>query len=130
MANVSITLRNAPEFRGALWLNEFTGQITVRRPLFGECDEDSFRDRVWTDEDELAVTEWMQDIADINAARNTVFDGVNRVASENRFHLYGIISTVWFGTASRGLTIGLSHILEPKKKQQIRDTFRPLALAR
>lgn len=101
MANVSIILRNAPKFRGALWLNEFTGQITVRKPLFGECDESIFRDRTWTDDDELAVTEWMQDVAEINATRNTVFDGVNRVASENRFHpvrdFLDSASVIWDG---------------------------------
>ena len=85
MANVAIVIRNAAEFRGTVWLDDFTGQVYLRNPLPGE-DPASFHERAWSDVDELTVTEWIQDRYDISVQKNVVFDGVLRVANEHHFH--------------------------------------------
>jgi predicted P-loop ATPase len=85
MANVAIILRNAPEFRDALWFDEFSDCIAIRKPLPTD-DPTAFCERQWTDDDERAITEWVQDVAEMNVHKNTVFDAVIRVAKERVFH--------------------------------------------
>jgi Virulence-associated protein E len=86
MSNVALVIRNEPSWNGTLGLDEFSLSITVQRPLPWD-DPAKFRPRCWTDDDELAATEWMQRVAEIySVPRTIVFDGVSRVADEHRFH--------------------------------------------
>jgi predicted P-loop ATPase len=86
MSNVALVIRNEPCWRGTVWLDEFALAIAIRNPLPWD-DPGTFRPRFWTDNDELAATEWMQRTALIHSVTGKiVFDGVSRVASEHRFH--------------------------------------------
>lgn len=87
MSNVALLLREAAETRGALGHNEFTGMISVLRKWPWEQGAGNpCHDRPWTDEDELAMVEWVQQFAGIHAQRNAIFDAVQRVAYEYKYH--------------------------------------------
>lgn len=87
MANVATALREAEEVRGALGFNEFTGMISVVRKWPWEPGyPNPCQDRPFTDDDELAIMEWIQATAGIHAPRGAIFDAVQRVASEGKYH--------------------------------------------
>lgn len=87
MANVAMVLRNHADVANSLGFNEFTGMISVQRKLPGEPNPGTpCEDRPWTDDDELVILEWVQRVAGVHAPRNAVFDAVQRVANENRYH--------------------------------------------
>jgi predicted P-loop ATPase len=86
MSNIAIVLRDVPEFQQTIGFNEFTGILWVLRNFPWEYGAGHPCDRPWTDDDELAVTEWMQQQAGIHARRGDVFDAVRRVSAENKFH--------------------------------------------
>lgn len=87
MSNVAVVLREAEEIKGAIGLNDFTGMISVLRKLPWERGyPNPCETRPWSDDDELAVMEWIQGTAGIHAPRGAVFDAVQRVAAEGRFH--------------------------------------------
>ena len=87
MSNAAIVIREADEIKGSLGLNEFTGMISVLKKWPWETGyPNPCEVRPWTDEDELAMTEWVQGIAGIHAPRAAIFDAVQRVANEYKFH--------------------------------------------
>jgi putative DNA primase/helicase len=87
MSNVATVLRNAEEVKGTLGFNDFTGMISVLRKFPWEAGyPNPCQDRPWTDDDELALMEWVQATAGIHAPRGAIFDAVQRVASEAKYH--------------------------------------------
>jgi putative DNA primase/helicase len=86
MANVTMALRGDEAFRGSIGYNEFTGMISSQRRFPWEPNSGAPCERPWTDEDEFALTEWIQKEIGISAPRTVVFDAVYRVAVENKYH--------------------------------------------
>jgi putative DNA primase/helicase len=86
MSNATIILREAEELRACVGFNEFAGMLWVQRKFPWEKGYGNPCDRAWTDDDELALTEWMQAVAGVHIRKNDVFDAVRRVAAEYRFH--------------------------------------------
>jgi putative DNA primase/helicase len=86
MSNVSLVLREAPEFRGAFGFDEFSGTVSALRKLpWEENPGKPCAPRECNDDDEIALLEWIQ-LAGIHAHKNAVFDAVQRVAAETKFH--------------------------------------------
>lgn len=87
MSNAAVVLREAEEIKGSFGFNEFTGMISVLKKLPWEYGyPNPCQDRPWTDDDELAVMEWMQGTAGIHAPKGAIFDAVQRIASEYKYH--------------------------------------------
>lgn len=86
MGNAAIILREAAELKGAIGFNEFTGMLWVGRKFPWERGYGTACDRPWTDDDELAVMEWIQNQAGLHARRGDIFAAVCRVAAEYKFH--------------------------------------------
>lgn len=87
MSNASVVIREADEIKGSFGFNEFTGMISVLKKLPWEYGyPNPCADRPWTDEDELAVMEWMQGTVGIHAPKGAIFDAVQRIAAENKYH--------------------------------------------
>jgi putative DNA primase/helicase len=85
MANIAIVLRAAEEWRRVLGYDKFANQITLRAAPPWVDESHHWKERAWTDGDELASTEWIQRLG-VHAPKNIVFDGVARVASECPYH--------------------------------------------
>jgi predicted P-loop ATPase/phage/plasmid primase-like uncharacterized protein len=86
MSNVTVALSEAPELKGAIWFDEFSRKIRVRKRLPWEPGDGTPCDaREWTKEDLLATVEWVQR-AGIHALKHIVQDAVERVAFKNKFH--------------------------------------------
>lgn len=83
--NLSLALREDPEWRDVLALNKFTGWITLRKAPPWE-DAAKFKERHWTDADERQATIWLQNAGIQNAFSKAVFEAVTTVAEENPFH--------------------------------------------
>jgi putative DNA primase/helicase len=83
LANVSMVLRDAPEFRNKFGVNTFTHT----QMILGELPWDKCEDpRPIDDSDPIKFQEWLQK-NDINVkAKNTVIDAMLSVASENPFN--------------------------------------------
>lgn len=80
--NVVIILRHDPKLAGALALNEMEHNIVARqnlpwRPVNGTSQ--------WIDADDAALRFYLERFYGINS-KDRIFDAVNVVASENRFH--------------------------------------------
>lgn len=87
MSNVAIMLREAAEIKGSFAFNEFTGMIHVMRKLPWEPGAGNpCKDRWMDDQDELGALEWVQGTGGIHATRGVVFDAIQRVASEGKYH--------------------------------------------
>jgi putative DNA primase/helicase len=86
MGNVVLVLRNDDAVRGSIWFNEFTGMISVRKQFPWESDPGAPCERPWTDADELALTEWLQLVVGLHCPSHIVFQGVARIADDNKFH--------------------------------------------
>lgn len=85
LANVATMFREAPEWADALAYDQFANRIVLRRPPPWEGASPGWRERRWTDTDELAATEWTQN-AGIAAPKTVVFDAAARIAAERMFH--------------------------------------------
>src|SRR5260370_24080187 len=87
MSNVAVVWREAEEITGSRGFNEFTGMISVLKKLPWELGyPNPVEDRTLTDDDELAILEWIQGTAGVHAPRNAVFDAIQRIASEYKFN--------------------------------------------
>lgn len=86
--NVARAFRVAPELKGALALNEMSGQIEVRRPLPTIAAKAARRaGRGIDDADAILMTEWIQLTAHwFSLSTKTVQEGIIAAAAENRFH--------------------------------------------
>jgi putative DNA primase/helicase len=81
--NACVALREHPELTGKITYDEFNGCTFVAGPL----PWDTRSNRPWSEFDDLAATEWMQDSSvGILVGPTVVRDAVQRVAYENRFH--------------------------------------------
>lgn len=87
MSNVAIVLREAGEINGCFAFNEFTGMIHIMKKLPWEPGAGNpCKDRWMDNDDELATVEWVQSIAGVHATRGIVFDAIQRVAVEHKYH--------------------------------------------
>jgi putative DNA primase/helicase len=83
LANISLALRTAPEFRGKFGKNEFSHTLMV----LGELPWGEFKDpRPIEDSDPIKLQEWLQNNGINVNAKNTVIDAMQSVASENPFN--------------------------------------------
>lgn len=80
--NVAIILRNDPKFKGALGLNEMDHNIVARRSLPWRQVHGSSQ---WVDADDAALRYHLERVYGISS-KDKIFDAVNVVAGENRFH--------------------------------------------
>ncbi|NEI57460.1 virulence-associated E family protein [Rhizobium leguminosarum] len=101
--NVARAFRFAPDLKGALALNEMSGQIEVRRPLptiaAGAARPAG---RGIDDTDAILLTEWIQMEAHwFNLTTKMVQEGIVAAAAENRFHPVRnyLDALVWDGKA-------------------------------
>ena len=80
--NTVLILRNDPRLAGALALNEMEHNIVARRSLpWRKVDGAS----QWTDSDDAALRYYLERAYGING-KDRIFDAVNVVAQENKFH--------------------------------------------
>ncbi len=83
LANISLVLRTAPEFKGKLGIDQFSHKLMIRGGLPWDKREDP---RQVEDSDPIKFQEWLQK-NEINVkAKNTVIDAMLSVASENPFN--------------------------------------------
>ena len=80
--NVAIILRNDPKLKGALGLNEMDHNIITRRSLPWRQVRGTSQ---WVDADDAALRYYLEKHYNI-ASKDKIFDAVNVVAGENRFH--------------------------------------------
>ena len=80
--NAVIILRHDPKLAGCLALDEMTSNIVARKSLpWRRVKEDS----QWIDADDAALRFYLERVYGI-ASKDKIFDAVNIVATENRFH--------------------------------------------
>jgi len=83
-ANVFRAIYDNPFWAGVIALNEFSGLITLRaKPPW---TEPNFKPRPWTDEDTRLAMLWVQDVDQIFAKTDVVFEAIAIVAERNKFH--------------------------------------------
>ena len=80
--NVAIILRNDPKLAGALGLNEMEHNIVARRSLPWRKIRGVSQ---WVDADDAALRYYLERVYGIST-KDKIFDAVNVVAGENRFH--------------------------------------------
>jgi predicted P-loop ATPase len=78
--NVVIILQNDPQLAGAIALNEMDHNITTVRSLPWRAGVGQ-----WTDADDAALRYYLERLYGISS-KDRVFDAVNVVATENKFH--------------------------------------------
>jgi putative DNA primase/helicase len=81
LRNAAIALREDTDIKGKLAFNEFSDLVVVRKAL----PWDHRANRPWTEHDDLAATEWLQEHG-IHVSSRVANEAVNHVAYENRFH--------------------------------------------
>lgn len=81
LANVSVALRNAPEWQQVLAFDSFSHRIVARRRTpWGVVER-------WTDQEDRLATVWMQgEDRKIYVGTNIVSEAIQTVARENSFH--------------------------------------------
>jgi putative DNA primase/helicase len=98
LANISMVLRNAPEFKDKLGIDQFSHTMMVLGELPWDKQE---KPRPLEESDPIKLQEWLQQ-QDINVkAKSTVLDAIQSVASENQFNpLQDYLSSLeWDGTS-------------------------------
>lgn len=98
LANAIHALRNAPEWLGVLWHNEFA-TVTVARaapPWF--ASKSDWSDTTWSDRDDLLVADWLQH-QDILVPASIAGQAVEVVAHDQVFHPVReyLVSLSWDG---------------------------------
>ena len=94
--NVVTILRHDPKLAGCLALNEMEHNIITRRDLPWRKVKSSSQ---WVDADDAALRYYLERVYGI-ASKDRIFDAVNVVATENRFHPVRdyLDGCVWDGT--------------------------------
>ena len=80
--NAVLILRNDPQLAGSLAINEMEHNIVVKRSLPWRKVEGTSQ---WVDNDDAALRYYMERVYGLNG-KDRIFDAVNVVAQENRFH--------------------------------------------
>lgn len=80
--NVVLILRHDPNLTGAVGLNEMDHNIVARRSLPWRQVKGTSQ---WTDADDAALRFYLERVYSISS-KDKIFDAVNVVAGENRFH--------------------------------------------
>jgi putative DNA primase/helicase len=81
LRNAAIALREHQDIKGSIAFDELAGAVFVRTAL----PWDRRQNRPWTEHDDLAATEWLQEHG-IHVGSNVTHEAVTRVAYEHRFH--------------------------------------------
>ena len=100
LANAIHALRQAPEWDGVLWHNEFATATVARKPPPWAVGVADWEDMPWSDRDDYLVAEWLQRQG-IMAPASVAGQAVETIARDRVFHpvreyLDGL---VWDGTA-------------------------------
>jgi putative DNA primase/helicase len=85
LANAICALRNAPEWDGVLWHDEFATRTVARRPLPWMLGGAPWTDTGWSDRDDYLVTEWLQRHG-IKVPASISGQAVETVARDRLFH--------------------------------------------
>lgn len=81
--NVYLILQHHPEWKGALWRDEFSNRITLRRdtPIGKKAGEE------WLEEDDFKLGLWLAKRHSLFIKANAMLsDGIRAEADENKFH--------------------------------------------
>jgi predicted P-loop ATPase len=88
LANAIMVLRNADSWKGVLAFDEFAYRtMLVAAPPWeqhGEAAE--FRRRAWTEQDDIAATEWLQNVERVTVTPNVTAPAVELVARDRAYH--------------------------------------------
>jgi predicted P-loop ATPase len=85
LANAMHALRNAPEWQGVLWHNEFaTSTVARQSPPWAHGSQD-WEDTPWSDRDDYLTAEWMQQQG-ILVPASVAGQAVEAVARDRTFH--------------------------------------------
>lgn len=85
LANAISALRNAPEWDGVLWHDEFATRTVARRPLPWMPGAERWTDTSWSDRDDYLVTEWLQRHG-VRVPASISGQAVETVARDRLFH--------------------------------------------
>jgi predicted P-loop ATPase len=80
--NVVTILRHDPRLAGCLALDDMKNSIVIMKPTPWKKDADASQ---WLDADDAALRFYLERVYGINS-KDKIFDAVNVVATENRFH--------------------------------------------
>lgn len=83
IANVLTVLRQAPEWAGVLWYNEFSQDTVARKPF--PSQESLSCETIWTDRHDALFLEWLNHHG-ICCTIETVGRAVQTIAEERKFH--------------------------------------------
>ena len=85
LANAIHALRNAPEWQGVLWHNEFATSTIARQPPPWAYGARDWEDTPWSDRDDYLTAEWMQHQG-ILVPASIAGQAVEVVARDRTFH--------------------------------------------
>lgn len=85
LANAIHALRDAPEWEGVLWHNEFATATVARKAPPWIADRASWQDTPWADRDDFLVADWMQRQG-IMVPASIAGQAVEAVARDQCFH--------------------------------------------
>jgi predicted P-loop ATPase len=88
LANVVIVLRNAECWRGVLAFDQFAYRIMLLAapPWQLRAEGAEYKQRVWTEQDDLAATHWLQTVEGITVAPAVTAQAVELVARDHTYH--------------------------------------------
>ncbi len=85
LANAICALREAPEWDGVLWHNEFATTTVARKAPPWITDRTAWEDTPWSDRDDFLVADWIQR-QEIMAPASVAGQAVKAVARDRLFH--------------------------------------------
>jgi predicted P-loop ATPase len=85
LANATIALREAPEWKGVLGFDEFKLRTTILTAPPWELSKTGWQQRYWQDDDDAKTTEWLQH-ENIGVNSKTAAEAVETVAHDFPFH--------------------------------------------
>ena len=85
LANAIHALRNAPEWNGVLWHDEFAVRTVARSPLPWMTRTQPWADISWSDRDDYLVTEWLQRHG-VRVRASISGQAIETVARDRLFH--------------------------------------------
>lgn len=85
LANAITALREAPEWDGVLWHNEFATATVARKAPPWITDRTNWDDTPWSDRDDFLVADWLQR-QDIMTPASVAGQAVEAVARDRKYH--------------------------------------------